>query len=92
MYSKIGGDILQYLYNQSLLRRLPIGHPEILLAENELARIEAGRYGELRVLRELEDMPFAALLIPTLNASVPSVHSTRLTSCSSLLATSSFLK
>lgn len=69
MYSKIGGDILQYLYNQSLLRRLPIGHPEILLAENELARIEAGRYGELRVLRELG-----------------------LTSCSSLLATSSFLK
>lgn len=63
MYSKIGGDILQYLYNQTLLRRLPIGHPEILLAENELARIEAGRYGELRVLRELEDMPFTAQLI-----------------------------
>ena len=48
---------IQLLYYKRLLPRLPSNHPQFLTMQDKLAQAKAGLYGELRVLRELQDLP-----------------------------------
>ncbi len=48
---------MQYIYHSLLSRRLSLHHPQLSKIQDEFARLEAGRYGEARLLRELEDLP-----------------------------------